>query len=80
MQELEVKVEAAFVADQIAQVAERLDALVELGMESETTPAGVFGILDDLARRLDTLRVVHRPVQSGLGTAIVRGLKEAIDG
>ena len=56
MQELEVKVEAAFVADQIAQVTERLDALVELGMESETTPAGVFGILEDLARRLTKAR------------------------
>jgi len=63
-------------------VVDRITALgldVEVLVIDDSSPDGTGDVADDLARRLDVLRVVHRPAQSGLGTAIVRGLKDAID-
>jgi len=64
-------------------VVERIRALgldVDVLVIDDSSPDGTGEVADGLARRYRRLRVVHRPARSGLGSAIVEGLKYALAG
>jgi len=73
--------------------AENLDAIVRAAVRSlaaaspeghgvlvvdDNSPDGTGEIADSLARELDTVRVLHRPVKQGLGAAYLAGFVEVL--
>jgi dolichol-phosphate mannosyltransferase len=68
-------------AENIARLTERIFALYpsfHIIIVDDNSPDGTGKIANGLSQKYPRLKVIHRPGKGGLGTAYVRGFKEAL--